>query len=71
MGSIAPLLLLHGTTGALGEVCGYLGLGPGPDADFWRDFEDHEYHVRGRLAGVSLTDPRLRELTASLPEDLP
>lgn len=71
VGSAAPLLLLMSTAAAVGESLGYLGLGPTPGAPFWRDFEEHEFHIRGRMADVPVRDPRLSDLLATVPQDLP
>ncbi|MGD2067778.1 MAG: hypothetical protein PVI57_03770 [Gemmatimonadota bacterium] len=69
--AVLPLLLLLSAMAAVGETAGYLGLGPVPESPFWKDFEKHEFHVRGRMAGVVPSEPRLRELLASLPPELP
>lgn len=69
--AVLPLLLLSSTMAAVGEAGGYLGLGPAPDSGFWKDFEEHEFHIRGRMAGVVPSEPWLRDLLAPLPPGLP
>jgi len=63
---LAPMLGLTALMAALGEAWGYLRPGtPIPD-----HVEAHEFHLRGRLAGVLPASPWLRDIVARLPADL-
>ena len=63
---IAPMLGLAALMGALGEAWGYLR----PGTPISGQIETHEFHVRGRLAGVPPATPWLRDIVARLPADL-
>ena len=64
---LAPMLSLSATAGGLGEVWGYLS----PTARVPADFEQHEFHVQGRLAGVTPKAAWVRTLLADYPGGLP
>jgi hypothetical protein len=64
---LLPFLFTVGVAFALGEVSGYIR---GSTAISER-FEEHEFHILGRLAGVTPRSPRLRQLLAGLPADMP
>ena len=65
-----PLLALMALMASLGEACAYLGLGPGPESEYWSDFEDHEFHIRGRMVGIDTETVWVRQLLAAI-ESLP
>jgi len=64
---LVPMLLLTALAFALGEARGYLFPGTPVPAHF----EEHEFHVRGRLAGVTPGTPWLRDIVSRLPPDVP
>ena len=66
LGWLLPMLLVTAAFGALGEAWGGLRI----EAPLPPDFETHEFHVRGRLAGVPPTVPWLRDIVARMPADL-
>lgn len=66
LGWLLPMLLVPATFGALGEAWGGLRV----NAPLPLDFELHEFHLRGRLAGVAPTSPWLRDIVKRLPPDL-
>jgi hypothetical protein len=63
---LGPMLGLAALMGALGEAWGYLR----PGAPIPEHVEAHEFHIRGRLAGVPPASPWLCDLVARLPADL-
>ncbi len=63
---LVPMLILNASVGALGEAWGGLRL----MSQVPPEFELHEFHVRGRLAGVPPRAPWLREIVARMPADL-
>lgn len=66
VGWLLPMLVLNATFGALGEAWGGLRINtPVPP-----DWELHEFHMRGRLAGVPPASPWLRDIVARMPADL-
>lgn len=69
---LLPLLGMASLSMALGEACAYLGLRPGGEEDspYWRDFETHEFHIRGRTAGTLPREPRVRRLLSLAAEDV-
>lgn len=64
---LLPMLAVFAVAGALGEAWG--GLRPGARPSL--AFEEHEFHIRGRLAGVPPTYPWIRDIVARLSPDLP
>ncbi len=67
LGRLLPMLILAAGVAALGEAWGGLRI----HAPVPQDFEWHEFHVRGRLAGVPPTSPWLQRIVARMPADLP
>ncbi len=67
IGWLAPMLALAATVGALGEVWGYLA----PETPMPRGFQEHEFHIRSRLAGIELEMDWIRGLVSKLPVGLP
>jgi hypothetical protein len=65
LGRITPMLALTSVMGGLGEAAGYLR----PHMPPTDDFEEHEFHIRGRLAGVLPDAEWLGDRLALLPED--
>ena len=63
---LAPMLGLTALMAALGEAWGYLR----PSTPIPEHVEAHEFHLRGRLAGVPPASPWLRDIVARLPADL-
>jgi hypothetical protein len=66
IGWIVPMLAVTASSGALGEAWGAIRR----PTRFPPDFDSHEFHIRGRLAGVAPTTPWLRELMARLPPNV-
>lgn len=64
--SLAPTLALTAGASALGEAWGGLF----PRTPIPAHLEEHEFHLRGRLAGIAPTAPWLREVVSRLPDDL-
>jgi hypothetical protein len=64
--ALIPLLGLMAALGAIGEAWGYLLPNRGPTFDF----ERHEFHLRGRLAGVPPRIAWVNELVADMPQEL-
>ena len=64
---MTPMLLVAANAGALGEAWGYVA----PGTPLPADFEEHEFHVRGRLAGVEPELDWVRRLLAEFPAGLP
>ena len=62
---LIPRLFVIATLFSVGEVAGYLTR----SSKLSEAFEDHEFHVIGRLAGRPIQDPRVQRLLGLLPAD--
>jgi hypothetical protein len=63
---LLPMMTFTALVAALGETWGYIR----PATPIPEGMEIHEFHIRGRLAGVPLTSPWLRDLLVDLPANL-